>query len=112
MTLLHNTVLVHVYGGAQETTVNPFNGMKPNFTVFGIAFTQQWQLLLAGAWALAIVALAFRGVYVFYKLIQSKRHSNVSGMADARDDVKGWAVALGAVLGLPLIFTIMITLFF
>jgi hypothetical protein len=34
---------------------NPLNGILPNFTVFGVQFTQLWQKLIAGMWGIAIV---------------------------------------------------------
>jgi hypothetical protein len=35
---------------------NPLNGILPDFSIFGVQFTQLWQKLLAGAWGIAIVA--------------------------------------------------------
>jgi hypothetical protein len=35
---------------------NPLNGILPDFTIFGVQFTQLWQKLVAGAWGIAIVA--------------------------------------------------------
>jgi hypothetical protein len=34
---------------------NPLNGILPNFTVFGTQFTELWQKLLGGLWAVAII---------------------------------------------------------
>ena len=34
---------------------NPLNGLLPNFTIFGVEFTQLWQKLITGAWAIAII---------------------------------------------------------
>ena len=34
---------------------NPLNGILPNFTIFGAQFTELWQKLIAGMWAIAIV---------------------------------------------------------
>lgn len=38
-----------------RTIENPLNGVLPDFSIFGVQFTQLWQKLLAGAWGIAIV---------------------------------------------------------
>jgi hypothetical protein len=35
---------------------NPLNGILPDFTIFGVQFSQLWQKLVAGVWGIAIVA--------------------------------------------------------
>ncbi|OZB85874.1 MAG: hypothetical protein B7X41_14405 [Microbacterium sp. 14-71-5] len=42
---------------------NPLNGVVPDFSIFGTQFTQLWQKLVAGAWALGIlIAVVYLGI--------------------------------------------------
>jgi hypothetical protein len=41
---------------------NPFDGVVPDFNVFGLQFTQAWQKLLAGIWGIAFVIAAFGAI--------------------------------------------------
>ena len=34
---------------------NPLNGILPDFSIFGVQFTELWQKLIAGIWALCII---------------------------------------------------------
>jgi hypothetical protein len=43
-------LLVHAAG-----VQNPLNGILPDFSIFGAQFTQLWQKLVAGLWAVCIV---------------------------------------------------------
>ena len=38
---------------------NPWDGITPDFSVFGVEFTKAWQKILGGAWGLVFVWLAF-----------------------------------------------------
>lgn len=83
---------------------NPFDGMSPNFNVFGVEFTHLWQVALAGVWGLGFVILAFLGIAAIVKAGQAKRAANVHGYQEALEDVKKWAISLVGLAALPVLF--------
>lgn len=89
---------------------NPFDGLVPDFTIFGAEFTQWWQKLFVGIWAVCII---IAGSYLLISLLGLRRaHSN--NMPGQVDEAKGrlqWsAVALGGLVGFAVIMTAIFTI--
>lgn len=74
----------------QSSIPNPFDGILPDFTIFGAEFTEVWQKLLAGAWGIALVIAAFFLIAGGIRLAKSSNNPNER--ADARTQV-GWSLA-------------------
>lgn len=83
---------------------NPFDGISPNFNVFGVEFTSLWQVLLAGVWAIGFVILAFLGIFAWVKAGRAKSAANVHGYQEALEDVKKWVISLIGLVSLPVLF--------
>lgn len=76
---------------------NPFADLVPDFTVFGAEFTEWWQKLFTGAWALAIIVAAGALIMALVKLNQARSNS-MAGQADEAKAGAAWAA--GALVGL------------
>lgn len=88
---------------------NPFDGLVPDFSVFGAQFTTWWTKLFVGLWALLIIAAA---VYLAMSLLQIRRatHNNVPGQADEAKTQAVWAgAALGGLVGFGTIIGAILT---
>lgn len=81
---------------------NPIDGIIPDFTIFGAEFTNIWQKLFAGGWALAIIAAI---VFLIMGLIKlgSSGETNPQGVAEAKRQIIRSAVALGGLVALAVI---------
>lgn len=84
---------------------NPFDGLVPDFGIFGAEFTQWWQKLFVGVWAVCII---IAGTYLLIALLGLRRaHSN--NMPGQVDEAKGrmmWAgCALAGLVGFAIIMT-------
>ena len=78
---------------------NPFDGLIPDFNVFGAEFTTWWQKLFAALWAIAIIVAA---AYLIWSILSLRRatNNNVPGQADEAKTQAIWAGgALGALVG-------------
>ena len=94
----HAAVAVHtgaeaVAGRAPAAIKNPFDGMVPDFTVFGVAFDAWWKKLFVGLWAIAIIIAA---VYLVMGLTAMAK----SDANNPRLHEEGQKRAKGAGLGL------------
>ncbi|WP_193096620.1 hypothetical protein [Brevibacterium sp. FME17] len=77
---------------------NPFDGdVRPDFDAFGGAFTEWWQKLFGGLWALAIVVAAASLIWALVAL-KKARETNMPGQADDAKTSALWAG--GALIGL------------
>ena len=90
---------------------NPFDGITPNFSVFGVQFNAAWQKLLAGVWGLAFVVVAFGAIRAILELQSAKRHGYHTSVAERTDSVKRSVIALAALAGLGVIFGAVIAVF-
>jgi hypothetical protein len=78
---------------------NPFDGLIPDFNVFGAEFTTWWQKLFGALWAIAIIVAA---AYLIWSILSLRRatNNNVPGQADEAKTQAIWAGgALGALVG-------------
>lgn len=74
----------------QSSVPNPFEGILPDFTIFGAEFTEVWQKLLAGFWGIGLVIAAFFLISGGIRLAKSSNNPNER--ADARTQM-GWSIA-------------------
>lgn len=90
---------------------NPFNGVVPDFSIFGVQFTKAWQKLLAGVWGLAFVVVAFGAIRAVIELQHAKRGGYQSSVLEHTESAKRSGLALGALAALGIIFGAVIALF-
>jgi hypothetical protein len=90
---------------------NPFNGVVPNFSIFGVEFTKAWQKLLAGVWGLAFVIVAFGAIRAVIELQHAKKGGYQSSVLEHTESAKRSGLALGALAALGIIFGAVIALF-
>ncbi len=76
---------------------NPFDGVSPNFTVFGAQFTHLWQLVLGAIWALALIYTAAQFVVGLASMASHKGGAHPSQLAESRSEAKKNAIAFAAV---------------
>lgn len=79
---------------------NPFEGVVPDFTVFGVEFTAAWQKLLAGVWGLGFVVTGFSAVRAVVSVARTKRGGYGTQVAEQTEDAK---FAVGAFVGLTML---------
>ncbi|CRK57000.1 hypothetical protein [Alloactinosynnema sp. L-07] len=94
-------------GGAQ----NPFDGVTPDFAVFGVEFTEAWQKVLGGMWGLAFVAVAFGAIRAVVELQHAKRGGHQTSVLEHSESAKRSGLALAALAGLGIIFGAVVALF-
>lgn len=86
--------------------MNPFDGITPDFTVFGVEFTNWWQLLLGGAWAIGFIIAAFQAILAIVTYMSAKNDNRSGDVADAVKGMKRWGLGVLLLASVPLIFTI------
>lgn len=76
---------------------NPFSGLIPDFSVFGVEFTAWWQKLFTGLWALCILGA---GAYLLVSVVQLHKATtnNIPGQADEAKSKVAWSAAAVGVL--------------
>ncbi|HWS36854.1 MAG TPA: hypothetical protein VN408_29450 [Actinoplanes sp.] len=84
---------------------NPFDGVVPNFTVFGTEFNTAWKKVLGALWALAFAAIAVYCVSATVKFASAKKQGYEHGISESARDLKNGGIAAGLCAGLPIIFS-------
>ena len=82
---------------------NPLNGIFPNFTVFGVEFTQMWQKLVGGVWAIAIIAAIIYLIIGISSMATATAGSNPMEYKVGRTKAVWSAIALACLAGLAVI---------
>ncbi|SEP53987.1 hypothetical protein [Amycolatopsis saalfeldensis] len=90
---------------------NPFNGVVPNFNLFGVPFTQAWQKVLAAVWGISFVVVAFGAVRAVIELQHAKKGGMQSSVLEHTESAKRSGLALGALAALGIIFGAVVALF-
>ena len=90
---------------------DPFQGVVPDFSVFGTDFTSWWQKLLAGLWGLSIVIAAGGLLIAALKYRSSKQNGYVQGTLESAQELKQWGVSSGIILGAGVIFGGLVAVF-
>jgi len=86
-----------------QTMKDPFTGVTPDFSVFGVKFTNLWQKVFAAAWAIGIIWLGILFVPAIVEFAQHKGGNHPQQMQEARSSVIKTGGALGAMVGLGVI---------
>ncbi|ANN16001.1 hypothetical protein SD37_10345 [Amycolatopsis orientalis] len=90
---------------------NPFEGIVPNFDVFGVDFNAAWKKLLGGAWGLAFVVVAFGTIRATLELQSAKRHGYHTSVAEHAASLKRSVIGLAVLASLGLIFGAILSVF-
>lgn len=107
MSLLVQTLTTHLsagHGAAVLAAQDPFDGVVPNFAIFGADFNAWWKKLLAGVWALSIVYCAFRLFPAAISLHRSRTVGNVTSLGEASQELKFWGAGTLMVVTAGLMF--------
>lgn len=91
--------------------VNPFDGITPDFSVFGVEFTKAWQKILAGVWGLVFVWLAFSALRAAGEYASARKGGYAQSMSEKTTGLRDALTALGICVALPFIFAGVIALF-
>jgi hypothetical protein len=90
---------------------NPFDGVVPNFDVFGVEFNSAWKKLLGGVWGLTFVAFAFGTIRATLELQSARRNGYHTSVAEHSAALKRSLIGLGVLSSLGLIFGAVLTVF-
>jgi hypothetical protein len=90
---------------------NPLNGILPNFTIFGSQFTELWQKLIAGMWAIAIVLTVVFLIVGVTQMASASSGGNPMEYKTARTRAMWAAIALGVLAALAVIVGGVLTIF-
>lgn len=92
----------HLTGLVHAAIDNPLDGVFPDFSIFGLEFTQLWQKVLGGLWALALV---FSIGYLIWGIVQMGKadDGNPNAYKQGRKAAMAAGIALGCLAGLTVI---------
>jgi hypothetical protein len=82
---------------------NPLNGILPNFSIFGVQFTQLWQKLLGGVWGIALVAAVAFLILGLASMAAASRGGNPNELILARRNTIWAGITLGLLAALAVI---------
>lgn len=85
------------------TIPNPLDGLTPDFSVFGVAFTATWQKLLVGVWAMAIIIAIFFLIRGLVTMGQARGGGHPQEMRHAKTEAVWAGISLGALAALAVI---------
>jgi hypothetical protein len=111
MTTIHFAQTAAEFLAQQGGNKNPFDGIVPDFNVFGIPFTQAWQKVLAGVWGIAFVVVAFGAIRAVIELQHAKKGGYQTSVLEHTESAKRSGLALGALAALGIIFGAVVALF-
>jgi hypothetical protein len=91
--------------------VNPLDGVLPDFSIFGVEFTELWQKLLGGLWGIGLVlAVAFLIIGVT-KMAAASTSGNPNDYKMARNQALWSGIALGVLAALAVIVGAILAIF-
>ena len=90
---------------------NPLKGIVPSFTVFGAEFTTVWQKLAAGLWGVGIILAVFYLGRSVLSIAQARQSSHPGALEGAKKDAAHSGIALGALVALGAIVSIILVVF-
>jgi len=96
---------------SDPTIPNPLNGILPNFTIFGAQFTELWQKLIAGMWAIGIVLTVVFLIVGVTQMATASSGGNPMEYKNARTHAMWAAIALGVLAALAVIVGGVLTVF-
>jgi len=102
MSLLLQAVTTYAHPVAAAR--NPFDGVVPNFSIFGADFNDWWKKILGGVWALSIVYCAFKLFPAALSMHRNRRVGNAMSLTEASQDLQFWGAGTGIVVAAGLLF--------
>ena len=90
---------------------NPLDGILPDFSIFGLEFTQLWQKIIAGLWALAILGAVVFVIIGVGNMAVATSGSNPGAYMDARNQAMWAGIALGVLAALAVIVGAILSVF-
>ncbi|OZC88058.1 hypothetical protein CH304_03595 [Rhodococcus sp. 15-649-1-2] len=84
-------------GVAAAQTVNPYDGVNPDISLFGPALNQTWKRILAAIWGASI---AIAGLWVLTSFLSSRKarkRGMSSDLSESGEDLKLSLIILGGV---------------
>lgn len=94
-----------------HTIDNPLNGILPDFSIFGVQFTQLWQKVIAGLWGLGIIAAVIFVLLGVTHMAAATSGGNPSAYKDARNQALWAGISLGVLAALAVIVGAILALF-
>jgi hypothetical protein len=89
---------------------NPLDGILPDYTIFGVHFTELWQKILGGIWGIAIIFVVVALITGIVKVAQNGE-SNPQAVAEGKKQVLWSSVSLGGLVALAVIVGAIIAIF-
>jgi hypothetical protein len=83
---------------------NPFDGITPDFSIFGAQFNTWWKKLLSAAWAAALIFCAFKLFPAAMSVHRSRKVGNAVTLGEATQDIQFWGVTTGVTVAAGLVF--------
>ncbi len=90
---------------------NPLDGILPDFNIFGLEFTQLWQKIIGGLWALAIIGAVIFVIIGVGNMAVATSGSNPAAYKDARNQAMWAGIALGVLAALAVIVGAILSVF-
>lgn len=82
---------------------NPLDGILPNFSIFGVEFTQLWQKIVAGIWGIAIILSVVFLIVGVGQMAAASSGGNPAAYKDARTQAMWAGISLGILAALSVI---------
>lgn len=82
---------------------NPFDGVEPDFTIFGAKFNKGLVVGLGVFWGLSIVYCAWQFLSALNKFNAAKSHHDSEGITKGKEHVIKAGIILVAVVAVPVI---------
>lgn len=90
---------------------NPIDGIVPDFSIFGVEFTELWQKLFAGLWGIAIIIAIVYLVIGITAMGKSSSSGNGEEYKTGRKQAMWAAISLGGLVALGIIVGAIIAVF-
>jgi hypothetical protein len=96
-------MLNHTLAASVPRIDNPLDGVLPDFTIFGAEFTELWQKIIAGIWAIGIILSVIFLIVGIIKMGSSSNSGNPQEYKTARTQAMWAGIALGVLAALAVI---------
>lgn len=90
---------------------NPLDGILPDFNIFGVEFTELWQKLVAGLWAVAIILAVIFLIIGVTNMATASSGGSPMAYKDARTQAMWGGISLGLLAALGVIVGAILALF-
>lgn len=104
MSLLVHSVTSYAASTPILAVKDPFQGVVPNFTIFGADFNAWWKKLLAAVWAASIIYCAFKLFPAAMSVHRNRRIGNSMSLGEATQDLQFWGVGTAVIVAAGLLF--------